>query len=169
MTHGRPIISALSNKPVSVVPTPRITYVTNIKVTTNAARITDVRAEEPIDAIRSGRKTTDGIDLKKFKTPRVANSPERLRAIKTPMVVAHIVPMMKLSTDSQRVNSKLLQKLVVANKEIKSGITRHKCGKYFAPARNDADSHKPKLMIRVSSLFICLRGLTMSGNLLEVI
>lgn len=94
-----PIIRELSLRSKSVSCKPRITKVIDIKVTTKVVRIVEVLIEAPIEAIKRGKKTTEGIALKKLIVPRVTFSPESQRVIEIPITSAAMVPKTKPSRE----------------------------------------------------------------------
>jgi hypothetical protein len=127
--------------------------VIDIKVTTKVVKIADVLIEAPIEAIKSGKKTTDGIDLKKLIELRVIFSPEFQSVMDVPITNARKVPRRKPRREIANVINNDFQKKSVKVSGTRSRITNHECGKLSTPAIAEAASQRIKLTAVIASHF----------------
>jgi hypothetical protein len=110
-----------------------------------------------MEAIKSGKKTTDGIDLKKLIELRVVFSPEFQRVMDVPISNAKKVPSRKPRSEIANVIPKDFQKKSVKVNGTRSWITIHECGKLSTPAIAQAASQRIKLTAVIASHF-CVRS-----------
>jgi hypothetical protein len=125
--------------------------VTEIKVTTNTVRITEVLIEAPIEAMSKGRKTTEGIDRKKFMLPLVTSSPDFQSEIEIPKINAMIVPTKNPVNEIPMVIPSVFQNPTENNNGTKSPRTTQEWGKFRTLAIADASSHKAKLITTIAT------------------
>jgi len=104
---------------------PRITKVIKVEATTNAERIIAVLADEPIEAINNGSKTTEGTTLIKLRVPLEDISIFLFRPIKRPSSRAITVPIIKPEPEIQIVATKSDQKEDVVARVKSSLATFH--------------------------------------------
>jgi hypothetical protein len=124
-------------------------------------RITEVFVDAPMDAINKGRNTTEGIERKKLRVPRVTFSPEAQRAMEIPINKAIKEPRTKPTTEIARVTLIEFQKNVVNTSGIKSLITLHEWGKLLAFASAEAISQRTKLTTAMATHFLRTHALCM--------
>jgi hypothetical protein len=109
-----------------------------------------------MEAIKSGKKTTDGIDLKKLIELRVIFSPEFHSVMDVPIANAKKVPSRKPKSEIANVILKDFQKESVKVSGTRSRTTIHECGKLSTPAIAEAASQRIKLTAVIASHF-CVR------------